>query len=100
VPAGVVAFVVTVSVLEPDGVTETGLNDLVAPEGNPVALKATVPVKPVPAVTIAVKVVLAPLTTVLEAGSAASEKSVTVIVRVAGVALASPPLSVTVSDAV
>ena len=38
----------------PEGVTAVGLNDAVAPAGRPVTLKATVPVKPVPAVTVAV----------------------------------------------
>ena len=57
------------------------------------------PVNPVPGVTVAVYVVLPPGTTVRDAGVAESEKSATVIVRVAG-ALVSPPLSVTVNDAV
>ena len=53
-PAGVSVVVATVSVLEPSIVTDTGLNHAVAPDGNPVTLKSTAPVKPVPGVTVAV----------------------------------------------
>jgi hypothetical protein len=58
-----------------------------------------VPVNPVPEGTVAVYVVPAPAMTALDDGVADSEKSATVIVRVAGW-LAAPLLSVTVNDAV
>ena len=99
VPAGVVPLVATLSVVEPDVVTDVGLKNAVAPAGNPVTLKFTVPVNPLPGVTVAVYVVLPPGRTVCEAGVADSEKSVTVTLRVAG-ALWRPPLSVTLNDAV
>jgi hypothetical protein len=46
--------VVTLIVVDPDAVTEVGLNVAVAPEGRPVTLKATVPVKPLTGLTVAV----------------------------------------------
>ena len=72
---GVVDAVVTVSVDEPGVATEPGLNVAVAPLGNPVALNVTVPVNPPDGVTVAVYVVLAPWTTVCDAGVADTEKS-------------------------
>ena len=54
VPVGVVALVVTVMVDEPDVVTDVGLKLALAPAGNPLALKVTVPVKPPDGVTVAV----------------------------------------------
>ncbi len=51
VPAGVVLLVVTVIEEEPDPVTDVGLKLALAPEGRPLALKVTVPVKPFSAVT-------------------------------------------------
>ena len=45
-PAGVVFVVVTVRVEEPSIVMDVGLNTAVAPVGNPLALSATVPSKP------------------------------------------------------
>jgi hypothetical protein len=53
-PVGVVLSVVTVMVEEPEVVTDGGLKLAVAPEGNPLALKVTVPVKPCSAATVAV----------------------------------------------
>jgi hypothetical protein len=88
----------TLIVVDPDVVTEAGLNVAVAPEGNPVTVKPTVPVKPLTGLTVAVYVVLPPGTTVRDAGVAESVKSETVIVRDAG-ALAAPWLSVTVKVA-
>ena len=75
VPTGVVLAVVTVKVEEPDVVTDAGLNVAVAPVGNPLAVKVTVPAKPFRAVIVAVYVVLFPWTTVCEAGVAEMEKS-------------------------
>ena len=46
--------VVTVMVDEPEVVTEAGLKLALAPAGNPLALKVTVPVKPPDGVTVAV----------------------------------------------
>ena len=54
VPVGVVALVVTVMVDEPEVVTDAGLKLALAPAGNPLALKLTVPVKPPDGVTVAV----------------------------------------------
>jgi hypothetical protein len=88
----------TLSVVEPEVLTDAGVNEAVAPDGNPVTLNATVPLKPVPAVTVAVYVVLPPARTVRDAGVADSEKSGTVMVRVAG-GLTDPLLSVTVNEA-
>jgi hypothetical protein len=54
VPVGVVLLVVTVIVEEPDVVTDVGLKPALAPAGNPLALRLTVPVKPPDGVTVAV----------------------------------------------
>jgi hypothetical protein len=54
VPVGVVLLVVTVIVEEPDVVTDVGLKLALAPAGNPLALRLTVPVKPLDGVTVAV----------------------------------------------
>ena len=54
VPDGVVLMVVTVMVEEPDVVTDAGLKLALAPDGSPLALKVTVPVKPPDGVTVAV----------------------------------------------
>ena len=53
-PTGVVLTVVTVSVDDPDVVIELGLNVAVAPEGSPLAVRATVPVKPPDGATLTV----------------------------------------------
>ena len=53
-PGGVVALVETLMVVEPAAVTDAGLNEAVAPEGRPLALKLTMPLNPVPAATVAV----------------------------------------------
>ena len=78
--------------------TDAGLNEAVAPSGNPFTPNATVWPNPVPGVTVAVYVVLPPARTLPDAGVADSEKSGTVMVRVAG-GLTDPLLSVTVSEA-
>ena len=85
-------------VVGPDVETEAGLNDGVAPAGRPVTPNATTPVNPVPAFTVAVNVALPPCVTGCDVGVADSEKSVTVMVRVAA-ALVRPPLSVAVKVA-
>ena len=85
-------------VVDPEVLTDAGLNEAAAPDGNPLTLNATVPVNPVPGVTVAPYVAPAPARTVEDAGVAESEKSVTVIVRVTGW-LVAPPLSVTVNEA-
>jgi len=89
----------TVSVDVPDVDNDVGLKEPVAPLGRPLTLRSTVPLKPVFIVTVALYVVGLPAKTVWDDGDADIEKSGTVIVRVAGV-LASPPLSVTVNEAV
>src|SRR5260370_36918462 len=63
VPTGVVLAVVTVRVEEPDVVTAAGLKEAVAPVGNPLAVKVTVPANPFSAVCVAVYVLLFPWTT-------------------------------------
>jgi hypothetical protein len=93
-PVGVVGLVAMVSALEPDVVMLVGRNVAVAPAGKPVALNATVPVNPDRAATVGVYPALPPGTTLLDDGVADTEKSDTVIVRVAA-ALVRPPLSVT-----
>jgi hypothetical protein len=80
-----VAVVVdTLIVVDPEVVTEVGLNVAVAPAGRPVTLNATFPVNPFTGATVAVYVVPAPGRIVRDAGVAVSVKSETVIVRVAG----------------
>ena len=54
VPAGVLALVVTVMVDDPEPATEGGLKLALAPAGNPLALKVTVPVNPPEGVTVTV----------------------------------------------
>ena len=77
VPAGVLALVVTDMVEDPDPVTEVGLKLALAPLGNPLALKVTVPLKPPDPVAVAVYEVPLPAVTVCEAGVAVTEKSPT-----------------------
>ena len=69
-----VVAVATVRVEEPEPVTEVGLNVPVAPVGRPLTVKATAALKPFALVTVGVKLVLPPWTTVCELGDAASEK--------------------------
>ena len=98
VPAGVEPEVLTLSVVDPEAVTAVGANVPVAPAGSPLTLNVTTPVKPVPAVTVAVYKVPAPADTVCEDGVADSVKSGTVIVRET-MGLARPRLSVAWNDA-
>ena len=51
-PVGVVLAVLMVRVVEPEVVIWAELNPAVAPDGNPLALKFTVPVNPFNAVTV------------------------------------------------
>jgi hypothetical protein len=53
-PEGVELEVETLSELEPELEMDAGLNDAVAPAGSPLTLSETVPLNPVPAVTVAV----------------------------------------------
>jgi hypothetical protein len=53
-PLGVEAVVVMVSTEFPEPVVEVGLKLAVAPDGNPLALHATVPVKPFKALRVVV----------------------------------------------
>jgi hypothetical protein len=75
VPAGVLEDVTRVRVLAPDPATEVGEKAAEAPEGNPLAEKLTVPVKPPTAVTETLEVVLPPAVTVRALGLAETEKS-------------------------
>lgn len=50
----VLEVVLTVSVDVPEPATEVGLNKAVAPEGNPLIVKVSVPVNPAPAVVVTV----------------------------------------------
>ena len=74
------------------------MKDALAPDGRPSTSKLTLPVKPSIGPTVAVYVVPAPGRTLRDAGVAESEKSATVIVRVART-LAVPASSVTVREA-
>jgi hypothetical protein len=53
-PGGVLVVVVTVSAEFTPGVIELGLNEAIAPAGNPLALKLTEPVKPLRAAAVTV----------------------------------------------
>jgi hypothetical protein len=48
-----VTLVEMLIVVEPELVTDVGLNEAVTPAGSPVTLKFTIPLNPVPAVTVA-----------------------------------------------
>jgi hypothetical protein len=65
--------VLTVSVVEPDLVTDAGLNVPVTPDGNPDTPKFTVPVKPFTGVTVTVYELLLPASTVCDEGETATE---------------------------
>ena len=67
-------LVLTEIVELPDPVTEVGLKLALAPLGRPLTLKATAPVNPPDAVTVAVYEVPAPAVTVCDAGEAVMEK--------------------------
>jgi len=75
VPTGVLLRVVMVSALVPDPVTEAGLKVAVVRDGNPVALRLTLPEKPFSEPTVTVYVVLEPRVTVREDGVAETVKS-------------------------
>ncbi len=66
---------VTLTVDVPEPLTEVGLKLALAPAGKPIAEKATLPLNPFRAVTVAVYEVPAPTVTVCEAGEADIEKS-------------------------
>jgi len=70
----------SVRVLVP--VVEAGLNEAVTPLGNPLAVKATLPAKPLDGVTVMVLVAVDDWLTVTVAGAAESEKSPPVPVTV------------------
>jgi hypothetical protein len=77
VPAGVAVLVVTDIVDDPEPVTEVGLNEALAPAGNPLPERLTVPPNPPDPVTVALYEVPVPAVTVCEAGAAETEKSPT-----------------------
>src|ERR1700731_3945998 len=73
VPTGVEALVATVSVEDPEVVTEEGLNVAVAPVGKPVlTLNVTAPVKPFDGVTVVVNGALLPAAIDCEPGDVPS----------------------------
>lgn len=97
------ADVVTVSVDEPDPVTEVGTNDAEVPAGTPLTEKLTVSVNPFNAPTDTVYEALPAGGVDCDEGDAEMEKSgagFTVIVRVGGFGSLKFALSVTVSVAV
>lgn len=65
VPTVAVAEAVNVSVLPADPVTEVGLKAAVTPAGRPLALKVTVPVKPLKGDTVTLLVAVVPCMTVV-----------------------------------
>lgn len=75
VPGGVLPIVVMVSVEVPEVVIAAGLKEAVAPAGKLVALRPTVPTKPVTCPTATLKVVDLPAIMVWEPGVAAMVKS-------------------------
>ena len=64
-----------VKVDDPAEVMVAGLKLAVAPAGRPAAVRVTVPVKPLRALTVAVNVPLLPAVTLCDAGVAAKPKS-------------------------
>ena len=75
-PAGVVPIVVAMLRLDvPDPITEAGVKVGVAPAGNPLTLKLTVPAYPLIAVTVAVKLAVSPIEIPTFAGEALRLKS-------------------------
>ena len=73
-PVGVAEEVESVRVEEPDVVIRDGLKLAVAPAGNPLALRLTLPVKPPVAATVIVMVPLLPVVRLMAAGEVDSEK--------------------------
>jgi len=73
----VLVLVVTDIVDEPEPVTDVGLKLALAPAGNPLALKPTLPLNPPDPVMFAEYEVPLPAVTVCEAGDAAMVKSPT-----------------------
>ena len=74
----------TVMVEEPEFVIVVGLNEAVAPAGNPLTLKLTLPTNPVPPVTVMAYGAFAPCVTELRVGDTPRVKSGTVIVTEGG----------------
>ncbi len=72
---GVEVLVVTVNVEEPAPLIEVGLKFAEAPEGNPIRLRAMLPLKLPSAVVLTVYVVLPPAGVVCEPGEAEIVKS-------------------------
>ena len=74
-PAAVAAVVEMVKVDDPAEVMVAGLKLAVAPAGRPAAVRVTVPVKPLRALTVAVNAARLPAVTLCDAGVAAKPKS-------------------------
>ena len=81
-PTVAVFEAVKVSVLPAEPVTDVGLNEAVTPDGNPLMLRATVPEKPLIAVTVTPSVVEVPCST--EAPLAEMLKPGVVVVAIGG----------------
>src|SRR3984957_16647305 len=84
---------------EPEFVIVAGLNEAVAPVGNPPTLKFTLPTNPVPPVTVMAYGAFAPCITELRVGNASTVKSGTVIMTDGGWGSVIPCASVTVKVA-
>jgi hypothetical protein len=88
VPVTVTVAAPKVAVLDAENVrvlvpvVEAGLNTAATPLGNPLAVKATLPLKPLDGVTVMTLVAVDPWLTATLAGAAASEKSPLVPVTV------------------
>jgi hypothetical protein len=74
-PGGVLPVVLIVRVDVPEPVTDVGLNDAVAPAGNPLAPRVTAALNPFRAMTETVQVALPPGAIVCDEGATETEKS-------------------------
>ena len=74
VPVAVLDVVDTVRVEGVPGVTEPGLSEQVAPDGQPVTVSPTLPVNPLDPVTVTVEVPVPPCVSVSDVGLAEMEK--------------------------
>jgi hypothetical protein len=75
VPVGALWLALTVNVDEPDPVIEPGLKLALVRRGNPLTLRLTAPVNPLPAVTLTLYKPLEPCDTLRLAGVTLTEKS-------------------------
>ena len=97
VPGVVAPATVAVSVEEPPALTEPGLNEIVTPEGRPLALRLTLWAAPLSTAVETVDVPFCPCATLMLLGLAEIEKSDAVTVRatvVVWLPLAAVPVTV------